>query len=184
VDVKALDCDYLVAGALKYLLGIPGIAFLYVRSGLVDAVPPRLTGWFGRVDPFAFDSRRLDFPDHARRFEVGTHSVASAYGAVAGMRMLSTVDPLAVKEHVARLVSQLHERLVDAGERIGSPSDPLLRGPQVAVRDDDPEDLAAFLRERRIVTSPRGQLLRLSLHYYNNEADLDAVVGGIRAYRR
>ncbi|MGH3730619.1 MAG: aminotransferase class V-fold PLP-dependent enzyme [Micromonosporaceae bacterium] len=183
VDVTALGCDYLVSGSLKYLLGIPGIAFLYVRSGVVDAVAPQLTGWFGRVEPFAFDPRQLDFPAHARRFETGTPSVPSAFGAVAGMRVLAAVDPAAVTAHVAGLATQLHERLVDAGERIGSPADAALRGPQVAVRDEDPDDLAAFLAARRIVTSPRGDLLRLSLHYYNNPDDLDAVVAGIRAYR-
>ena len=33
VDVEELNCDYLVAGAQKYMLGLPGIAFLYVRAG-------------------------------------------------------------------------------------------------------------------------------------------------------
>ncbi|HXO58636.1 MAG TPA: aminotransferase class V-fold PLP-dependent enzyme, partial [Candidatus Acidoferrum sp.] len=31
MDVKALDLDFLVTGALKYLLGSPGVAFMYVR---------------------------------------------------------------------------------------------------------------------------------------------------------
>ncbi|MFD6107806.1 aminotransferase class V-fold PLP-dependent enzyme, partial [Nocardia salmonicida] len=31
VDVHRLDCDYLVAGTSKYLLGLPGLAFLYAR---------------------------------------------------------------------------------------------------------------------------------------------------------
>ncbi len=31
VDVKALDVDFFVTGTLKYLLGPPGLAFLYVR---------------------------------------------------------------------------------------------------------------------------------------------------------
>jgi selenocysteine lyase/cysteine desulfurase len=32
VDVKAMDIDFLTSGTLKYLLGIPGIAFLLKRS--------------------------------------------------------------------------------------------------------------------------------------------------------
>ena len=32
VDVGRLGCDYLVAGTMKYLLGLPGLAFLYVRD--------------------------------------------------------------------------------------------------------------------------------------------------------
>jgi selenocysteine lyase/cysteine desulfurase len=75
-----LDCDYLISGSLKYMLGLPGMAFLYVRSGLVDAKPPIQTGWFGRVNPFEFNAHLLDYPDHARRFESGTPSIPAAFG--------------------------------------------------------------------------------------------------------
>jgi len=183
IDVRELDCDYLTSGSLKYLLGIPGIAFLYVRGGLEDIKQPSATGWFGRINPFGFDPHHIDFPAHARRFESGTPSIPSAYGAVAGMRLLATVDASAVKDHVAMLGRELHERLLADGERLSSPADSQMRGPQVAVMDRDPQDLAGFLAARRIVTSPRGDLLRLSLHYYNTAQDIDVVVDAIRDYR-
>lgn len=183
IDVAELDCDYLTAGALKYMLGIPGIAFLYVRPGLEDLTPLQNTGWFGRVDPFSFDTRRIDFPPHARRFETGTPSIPSAFGAVAGMRTVAAVGPATIQRHVAQLSQVLHDRLAAAGERFGSPADPGLRGPQVAIVDADPSALAGFLADRRIVTSPRGDLLRISFHYYNTLGDIEAVVDGIRAYR-
>lgn len=183
-DVHALGCDYLVSGSLKYLLGLPGIAFVYVRDGLVDQVAPQLTGWFGRVDPFAFDPYTVDFPAAARRFETGTPSIPSAYGAVAGMTTLARVDAKAVDTHVRELGAELHARLQRAGERLWSPADPELRGAQVAVVDDDPADLAEYLAQRRIVTSPRGHVARLSLHYYNDRSDIDTVCAALADYRR
>lgn len=184
IDVRELDCDYLTSGTLKYMLGTPGIAFLYVRAGLKDLTPPQNTGWFGRVDPFNFDSRHIDYPPHARRFETGTPSIPSAFGAVAGMRMISMVGPAAIQAHIRELTQILHDRLVDAGVPLYSPSDPRLRGPQVAVMDPDPEALSRFLAERRIITSPRGDVLRVSLHYYNTISDIDALVSGVQEYRR
>ena len=41
VDVDELSCDYLVAGTCKYLLGLPGVAFLYVRDGVAGGRIPR-----------------------------------------------------------------------------------------------------------------------------------------------
>ncbi len=183
IDVNALGCDYLVAGALKYLLGVPGIAFLYVRAGLADDLTPALTGWFGRANPFAFDPRTLDFPPTARRFETGTPAVPSAYGAVAGLATLADADIDAIDGHVRKLASLCHERLSEAGEHIFSPQDPELRGPQVAIVDEDPGMLAAFLAARRIVVSPRGELLRISFHYYNDESDVTSLCQAIRDYR-
>jgi selenocysteine lyase/cysteine desulfurase len=183
IDVRALDCDYLVAGALKYLLGLPGIAFLYVRDGVRDDVAPQLTGWFGRVDPFSFDPRSLDHPADARRFEVGTPSIPSAYGAVAGMRVLAGADPAAVERHVAGLVDETASRLVDAGERLWLPAEAGARGPVVALVDPDPDRLAGWLAQRGIVTSPRGHVLRLSFHYYNDGSDVAAFCSALAEYR-
>ncbi|UYM04304.1 aminotransferase class V-fold PLP-dependent enzyme [Solicola gregarius] len=184
VSVAELDCDYLVCGALKYLLGISGIAFLYVRGGLTDPVDPPATGWFGRRDPFEFDPRNLDYPTDARRFEAGTPSVPSAYGAVAGLRQLAGLDAKAVRAHVTDLSSQLGSELMASGEVLASPADDERRGPQVALRDDDPDALSAYLKARRIVCSPRGDVLRISLHYYNDTSDIEAALQAISDYRR
>lgn len=184
VDVRDLGCDYLVSGALKYMLGIPGIAFLYVRGGTTDEVAPSMTGWFGRENPFSFDPRHIDHPAHARRFESGTPSIPSAYGAVAGMRMLDQLDPARVQAHITELTRSLQEQLSAAGEITRSPKDDALRGPQVALYDPDTYGLNAYLKHRSIIASPRGEVIRLSFHYYNDETDVTRVVRAVADYRR
>ena len=61
VDVNATEVDFLASGNLKYLMGVPGVAFLYVRQSLIEQLHPSVTGWFGRVDPFAFTVSQLDW---------------------------------------------------------------------------------------------------------------------------
>ncbi|MEV6240777.1 aminotransferase class V-fold PLP-dependent enzyme [Lentzea sp. NPDC051838] len=182
IDVREIGCDFLAAGALKFLLGLPGIAFLYVRAGVEDSYDPPATGWFGRRDPFGFNPRELDYPKHARRFESGTPAIPAAYGAVAGMRVLGELDPHVVRKHVTRLGHYAQHALED--ERFSSPLCDSLRGPQIALLDENPTDLAAYLNSRRIVTSPRGNAVRIALHYYNTTEDVDALVTAVRDYRR
>ena len=57
VDVKDLDVDIYVAGTLKYLLGPPGLAMMYVRPELAKTLAPTISGWFAQTNPFAFDVR-------------------------------------------------------------------------------------------------------------------------------
>lgn len=182
VDVDELGCDYLVAGSSKYLLGVPGAAYLYVRSPGSEDVLPQLTGWFARIDPFAFDPYRLDFPDQARRFETGTPTVPALYAANAGLALVGGLDLRAVREHVRMLTERVAARLTDQGERLDMPAS-LDRGAHVALRDPDPLALAGWLREHRIEVSPRGDVVRLSFHYYNSIADADAVCDEIARYR-
>ena len=184
IDVAEIDCDYLVTGTLKYLLGLAGIAVLFARSGVSDQHPPRMTGWFGRVDPFEFDPVSLDVPTEARRFESGTPAIPTVYAVRAGIDVLGQVDPIVRWTHVESLVAETSARLTEAGETLSLPAPDARPGPQVAVADPDPEALAEFLATRRIVTSPRGSILRIAFHYYNNTGDIDRVCAAIAEYRR
>ena len=55
VDARALGCDFLAGGVLKYLLGSAGLGFLYCRRELVKTIEPTATGWFADRDIFAMD---------------------------------------------------------------------------------------------------------------------------------
>jgi selenocysteine lyase/cysteine desulfurase len=184
VDVDELGCDYLVAGGLKYLLGLPGVAFLYARETPLGDLAPQLTGWFGRVDPFAFDPHQLDFPEQARRFETGTPAVPALYAANAGLALIGGLDLHAVRRHVASLVEVAAGRLIEQGERLDLPADPTDRGAHVALLDADPPALADWLARRRIAVSPRGDVVRLSFHYYSSAGDMELVCEEIGRYRR
>lgn len=183
VDVDGLGCDYLVGGTMKYLLGLPGLGLLYVRRGAEGDREPRLTGWFGRVDPFAFDPRHLDFADGARRFETGTPAVPALYAANAGLDLIRALDLATVREHVTGLGDYAAARLTDAGERVRLPAERARRGAQVGLVDDDPAALGRWLATRRIAVSPRRDVARLSLHYYSTVDDVDAACAAIEEYR-
>ncbi len=184
IDVEALDCDYLVAGTLKYLLGSPGLAFLYAREPAAALRDPILTGWFARQEPFAFNPRRLDYAVDARRYQTGTPAIPAAFAGRAGLDLINETDTPSVFAHVQDLAGRLQDRLLGEGFALFSPTDPAFRGPQVTVRMDDAETCAAFLTDRHVIVSPRGQAVRVSLHYYNNADDLDRVAEGLLAYRQ
>ncbi|OLE20080.1 MAG: aminotransferase [Catenulispora sp. 13_1_20CM_3_70_7] len=183
VRVAELDCDFLVGGTSKYLLGLPGLAFLYVREHSEDDLAPTLTGWFGRVDPFAFDPRRLDFPDAARRFETGTPPVPALYAANAGLGLLAGIGPAAIREHVRELVRLTVAFLTEQGEKTKTGGDPDRHGAHVALLDPDPARLAGHLAGRRVLISPRGDVGRIAFHYYNTTADVRRVCAEIARYR-
>jgi selenocysteine lyase/cysteine desulfurase len=182
VDAPALGADHLVAGTSKYLLGLGGLAFLYVRHPGTEDLPPSLTGWMGRVAPMSFDPTRLDFPAEARRFETGTPSVAALYAADASLRLLLALHPEEVQAHVLHLARRAHARLQAEGEQLAGDDPPA--GPMVAMLDADPSRLAQGLAAHRVYGSPRGAALRIAFHHYNNEADVDALVDALRIHRR
>jgi selenocysteine lyase/cysteine desulfurase len=97
--------------------------------------------------------------------------------------MLAQLDPVEVEHHVARLTGQLTEELTAAGMQLDSPLDAARRGPQVAIVDDNPVDLGAFLESRHIIASPRGRAVRVSFHYYNVSDDVVALLDALNEWR-
>ncbi len=182
VSVTELGADYLVGGSSKYLLGLPGAAFLYVRSGRPHAASPALTGWFGRRDPFAFSPDQLDFADGARRFETGTAAVPAVYGAIAGLNLIAGLDLAAVRMHVSALGDYLTGRLTGEGETIRV-CERDRRGAHITLAEPDGRALGAWMADRGIAVSPRGDVVRLAPHFYSTTTDLDAFCDALKEYR-
>lgn len=181
LDVHALGVDVLVTGALKYLIGASGVAFLYVRRGLIERLEPLVTGWFGRVDPFAFDIDRLDWAPGARRFETGSPPVPSVFAAVAGLELLARVGAAEVEMQIDRLVQRFVSGALARGFDVATPDRSERRGPLVVVRAADASALVKRLDLRGIIASARGTGVRVSFHAYNNESDVDAVLEAMDA---
>ncbi len=182
MDVKALDLDILVTGALKYLLGSPGVAFMYMRKELVERFEPSDSGWFGQENVFAYDVHHLRYAASARRFETGSPPVPNVYASLAALQLLAGVGLDTIQAHVQELAG----RFIDGARRRGlmllTPEEPALRGPLVMVRSTDARQLVDALVREGILCSTRDGALRVSLHYYNTAADVDVVLTALDRY--
>jgi selenocysteine lyase/cysteine desulfurase len=174
VDVKAMDLDFYVTGTLKYLLGPPGLAFMYVRKDLISTLVPTVTGWFAQTNPFAFDPQHIDLSPTARRFESGSPSVPNVYAAMPGFQLLQKIGMENVADHIRKLTQSLLNSAVDLGIRAKTPVDSA--GPLVVLQSTDSNLLVQKLAENDIVASNRHDGLRIAFHVYNTLEDVKAVM--------
>jgi selenocysteine lyase/cysteine desulfurase len=174
VDVKAMDLDFYVTGTLKYLLGPPGLAFMYVRKELISSLVPTITGWFAQTNPFAFDPQIIDLSPTARRFESGSPSVPNVYAAVPGFQLLQEIGMENVAGHIKKLTQALLNSALDLGIRTKTPA--RSAGPLVVLQSKDSDLLVKKLAESDIVASNRHDGLRIAFHVYNTMDDVKAVV--------
>jgi selenocysteine lyase/cysteine desulfurase len=178
VDVKDLDVDIYVSGTLKYLLGPPGLAMMYVRPELIKTLVPTISGWFAQTNPFAFDVKKLDPAASARRFEAGTPAIPNLYAAKQGIQLLQSIGLTEVSEHIAMLASALLRGALEMGIQVKTPLDTV--GPLVVLRAKDSEALVAELAKVRIVASNRHDGLRIAFHVYNTMEDVETLLGALK----
>jgi selenocysteine lyase/cysteine desulfurase len=178
VNVPSLEVDFYVTGTLKYLLGPPGLAFLYVRKELIERLQPTITGWFAQENPFAFDVKRLDAAHSARRFEAGSPPIPNIYAAMKGISLLQEIGLDVVAEHIAGLVQALLAGARKIGARAKTSPDSV--GPLCVIQSKDAAALVQKMAARDIVCSSRHDGLRLSFHVYNSISDVDAVLQALQ----
>jgi selenocysteine lyase/cysteine desulfurase len=108
--------------------------------------------------------------------------VPACYAANAGLGLIGALDLAEVRGHVARLAELAAESLTAQGERVRAlPAE--WRGAHIGLHDPDPRALTRFLAARDITVSPRGQVVRVSFHHFNNADDVAALCAAVRDHR-
>lgn len=179
IDFRELGADFVVGGCLKYMLGVPGVGFGLVNAATTSELVPSVTGWFAARDIFAMDIYAYDPAKDARRFEGGTPPVPSLYPVAEGMRLLMEVGVDRAWQRSSMLHEALREGISALGGRVVTPAS---HGPMIAVASTDEHAMVRAMGDDGVVVSSRDGNVRISPHFYNNEADVEAVLASVRRH--
>ena len=195
LDFTALQLSALSIPAHKGLMGPQGIGALLLRPDFAKTIEPLVSGGTGSVS----DSEDIPFylPD---RFEPGTPNLPGIYGWEAALEYLESVTVEAVAAHDRALSERLLAGLRDmpsvvlvglytAEGRVGvfSLDFPGKDNAEIAARLEEGFGIltrcglhCAPSAHRTLGTFPRGTV-RLSLGWFNTEADIDRALRAIKA---
>lgn len=177
IDVHDTGVDFLSAGGLKWLLGGPGIVFLYVREELIDRLTPTVTGWFAHERQFEFDPRSIQWHRDARRFEQGTPGLAAVHTQLGGLDVVEEIGLPVLRAVTQDLTEELIRRATSAGlnPRVASKADQ--RSAIVMIPRSDPADTVRQLADADIIVDARPGHVRISPFFYNLPEDYDTAIG-------
>jgi cysteine desulfurase/selenocysteine lyase len=181
LDLKVTQSpiDFLAAGGPKWLMGPIGAGFLYCRWALIQKLIPARVGWWGVVD--RDDYFRYDSPlrDDARRFEEGSLNFLGIHGLGASLELLLEVGIRRIEERVLGLTDYLIAGLQERDYHITTPIASLQERSGIVCFNHSHhalDDLAQRLSEAKVIVSKRGQVIRVSPHFYNDETDIDRLL--------
>lgn len=182
IDVQALGVDAVVGGALKWLCGGPGVAFLYVRPDLYHTLRPRLVGWFSHKRPFDFDMKGLEFADTAWRYAGGTPSPAALYAGISGLEIINEIGVESIRQRSVELTSQAAADAQAMGLQVNSPLSPAERGGHITVDFPGAQAASEELIRRGFMVDYRPKAgVRIAPHFYNTSEEVSAVFEEIRS---
>ncbi len=187
IDVEAMGLDFAACSTYKWLMGLRGLAYLYVKEDLQGSVvrPTSFGGGIGfNYAPWTEtpDATKDDITytpkTGAAQYEVGN---VSSIGCVCQYEALNYIHRIGVDKIQAHATA-LTERLRKELHAIGYPSitPPGNRSPIVTFRLKDPDDVRARLKRANVeVTLRFGNQMRVAVSVLNNDEDVDRLVGAL-----
>lgn len=169
IDVREWGADVVCASGHKWLLGPWGAGFMYIAPDALSAFRPRHIGYRSVTNP---TDGEVDYQPDASRFELSTTAVAPYAGLLEALDIFEEVGLETVETRIERLTDRLK---AGVGDRLRSPE--AYESGLVAFEVDDAPAFVERAKENGIAVRdlPSGGV-RASVHVFNTEADIDALI--------
>ncbi len=188
IDVRSCHVDIYSAGAQKWLLSPLGTGLFYVRKDLQERMNRPFASWLGVdwkmnfSDLFHYD---LPFFDSARQFELGTYPYGHVFAMESALELIGSLGVRNIQKHNYELLDRLIDFLKSSSYfRITSSLKQRHRSSILAFTCPEAKAVFTALGAAGIVTSFREGAIRVSVHLFNNRADIDKLTGVLARYSK
>lgn len=190
IDVQDLDCDFYAFSGHK-MCGPTGIGILYGKADLLEQMQP-FKGGGDMILSVTFE--KTIYNTIPQKFEAGTPPIAAAIGFGAAVDYLSEIGMEAIATHELALLNYATEQICRIpGVRIIGTASLKTAVLSFVVDGVHPHDIGTLLNQEGIAVrtghhcaQPVMQYLKIpatsraSFAFYNNMAEVDTLVAGIR----
>jgi selenocysteine lyase/cysteine desulfurase len=181
LNVEKYSIDFLSSGTQKWLLGLQGLAFIYVRKELQGKMKSAPIGWLAVKDAWDLLNFDLTTKETAERFQPGTLNNLGIYAFNSSMKLFKEFGFDEIEKQVLSNSRYFINRLAENGYK-----SPLLSLPDkslsgiVSFRNENVEKIFDHLSQKKIICSLRERYIRFAPHFYNSEGEINRVIEEMR----
>jgi selenocysteine lyase/cysteine desulfurase len=188
-NLRDTGVDFYAFSGHKWLLGPKRTGILYVREGMQDTLKPTVLGAYSSQQ-FDIKKRLLEFHPTAQRYEYGTQNDALFYGLEEALEFIRFIGMPTIWKHNKYLSEMFYKGVqkIPAVELL-SPARADSRSSIITFRLKDKnnstncERISRMLDKKRLrvrnVTEAHLDGIRASFHVYNNEEEVERLLGEI-----
>ena len=183
IDVRAIDCDFLMADGHKWLLGPEGLGVFCCRREVRDRLALHQFGWHMVEAMGDYDREDWTPASSARRFEPGSPNTLAQHALSASLELLLEVGAERIQQALQQRTAYLIQSIsVLPGARLLSPVVPERRAGIVTFRFEGVDNawLHDQLMQAGVICAARGGGVRWSPHFYTPQAVLDKALAVLR----
>jgi len=175
-EVAARTAFYL-GGGYKYAMSGEGCALLHAPPGFGERPP--ITGWYAEFEDLTLPHGSVGYAKDASRYLGATFDPSALYRLTAVRRMLadSGLTTARISTHVGGLQRKFLEAKILEEAELLNPLDGRPHARFLAFRSPNAQRWYEDLLAKNCITDVRGDVLRIGFGIYQDEGDVDLLVG-------
>ncbi len=188
INVREANVDIFACGCQKWMLSPQGCGFFFISDRVRPKMKLPFGTWLGVEWEVKFtDVCHYDKPwfESARRFEMGYYAIWNILGMKEAMKIFQMLGTENIQRHnhalIDRLVTYLRSNplyaITSSLEEKHRSSIFTFSGPEIA-------KLHRFILDQKIILVQREGSIRVSAHLFNNEDDIDKLIGVLDRYSK
>lgn len=190
VDVKQMHIDFLVGNDYKWMMHYCGTGFACVSEALRGVLKQWGAGWMTDSERFNTDKQQLTLREDAGRYELGYPDAPGIYALGLVAEHYLNLGAEAIEACIMELMDYLYQQVnVISGASIWaeyprqhrSGIANILLGEELKVTSEKLLQNGVFAHVRDGKDFGVHSMLRVSMHYYNNKADIDRLTAVIES---
>ena len=183
VELDCHDADILISSTHKWLLALHGGCVVVIPGASAERLTTRAGGWYHLDNAFAADRfDRAVVKRGAASFSVGMPNFAALYGLHAAMDYLAAVGVAEIARRADPLVRRLQDGLEELGIQTLAPRQDVGGSGIVAITHPRSEAIHDALERDNVHVMHHAGRLRIAVHGYNTEEDVDRLLRVLRSF--
>jgi selenocysteine lyase/cysteine desulfurase len=184
-NLEEYDVDFYATSGHKWILAPKRTGILYVRKELLDLLKPTFVGAYSDQN-HDLKKSSLSYHPTAQRYEYATQNETLYHGLGAAIDFINTVGLETIWEHNRKLAQKLYHGLKQIKNVILlSPEEEQYRTAMITfkIKDKNYREAAGILGKKRIrvrvVPEANVDGIRVSVHLYNNENEVERLLNEV-----
>lgn len=181
VDVEKCNIDFVCGGTQKWLMGIQGLSYMYIKKELQEKMIQSTVGWLSVEDYWNLLDYNLELKKDASSFMNGSVNLIGIIAAEESTNLLLNFGMENIEKRVINNSKYLIGKLNELGINpvLSGLDDKNLSG-IVSFSIPNAEVIQQELEKKDIIFEIRREYIRIAPHFYNTEEDFERFLSELK----
>jgi cysteine desulfurase / selenocysteine lyase len=176
IDVQEAGIDFMAFSGLKWTTSGYGAGVVYISEKMLQLYTLPIAGWQSVAAPNLMDNTCREILPEARILEAGCPHFPSVFALGGALSLIESAGPVNIHRRIIELNRTLQDRISSLGlPAITFAEEKHMSGITI-IKTANARAIRDRMAQKNIIVAARGEGIRVSVSFFNNEEDIDAFI--------